>query len=176
MQTTNFFKDLDKGKLAEVLFKNNFLAFIGIPFADVSNIQKYQDAKIDTFSYGFTVDVKTYKRKGFCIIEEYTNINESLGKISLGWFDKSKANIIAYVCPTSGEMIILRFDGKFKEWYACNKEEYILERNKISEKNGRRWQSAFRALPLSDLSGFVSYYKLNNSNGNIIYPKIEINL
>lgn len=176
MQTTDFFKDLDKGKLAEALFKNNFLSFIGIPFTDVTNIQNYQNDKIDTVSHGFTVDVKTYKRKGFCIIEEYTNVNEKLGKISLGWFDKSKANIIAYVCPTSGEMILLRFDNKFKEWYMHNKEKYILEKNKVSEKNGKQWQSAFRALPLTDLSGFVSYYKLNNSNGNIIYPQIEINL
>mgnify|MGYP001201167656 CR=1 FL=1 len=176
MATTNFFNDLDKGKLVEALFNNNFLAFIGIPFADVTNNQKYREDKIDTVSHGFTVDVKTYSKKGFVIIEEYTNANKEYGKISLGWFDKSKANIIAYVCPITGEMIILRFDGKFKDWYINNKEKYQLKANKVSEKEGMRWQSAFRELPLSDLSGFVSYYKLHSNNGYIIYPQIEITL
>lgn len=177
MTTTNFINDIDKGKVAEAIFKNNLLAFIGIPFADVSENKEYQNSKIDVIGHGFTVDVKTYTMKGFCIIEEYTNYAKEYGNISFGWFDKSKASVIVYVCIESGEMVILRFDARFKDWYMNNKTNYELKLNKVSEHNGKKWQSAYRAIPIKDMVSFVSYYKLYSQNGEyVIYPESSIPL
>lgn len=177
MGTTKFINDIDKGKVAEAIFNNNILSFMGIPFADVSGDKKYQDMKIDVIGHGFSVDVKTYTMPGFCIIEEYTNYTKEFGDISLGWFDKSKASLIVYVCVKDGGMVILRFDARFKDWYINNKANYELKLNKVSEHNGRRWQSAYRAIPIKDLIGFVSYYKLYSQNGEyIIYPETKMPL
>jgi len=166
---TDFQKDILKGKIREHIFQSGFCDFLYIKSKDVSNDIEYRKKDIDIITTDFSVDVKSLTFTNAIIIEDYTNINPELSKISEGWLYKSKADIIAFVYykennkddKNNGLIVLLPFSDKFKEWYNANKSNYDLVRNKISIKGERKWQSAYRKIPFSDLNGWISFYKLN---------------
>lgn len=167
MNKTDFIVDIEKGKISERFFINNFVSFLGLPCKDVSDDIEYRKKDIDLLLPKTTIDVKTVKEKYFnknIIIEDYTNYRPEINMISKGWFFKSKANLIAFVCLELKSIILLRFDDNFKEWYELNKENYRLIKNKPSYAGGNEWVSAFRAIPCFHIKPFIAYYKFDNVN------------
>ena len=56
-------------------------------------------------------------------------------------------------------MVLIPFNEAFKKHYEEIKEKSDLIRNKITQYNGNKWQSAFRIIPLDLLSGYYSMFK-----------------
>jgi len=167
MNTTSFEQDIKYGNLGEDIFKKNFLEFLNIKYENVTGCQQFQIIDTDFIAKIGLYEVKlNYKDNKQLIIEEYTNINESLAPISKGWFYKTKADLIVFVSKATKIMILLPFTNDFKFHYECISEDFELKRNKISVHNGREWQSAFRIIPFKNLEGYISVYKkLEINNG-----------
>ena len=159
-KTTNFMDDIGRGKVGERIFIDDFLKFLNIKYKDVTNCQKFQIIDSDYLSTIGSYEVKmNYKDNEILIIEEYTNINQDLGRVSQGWFYKSGADMLVFISKATHTMILIPFTDKFKEKYNSIKINYKLNRNYPSKHNGNRWQSAYRRIPLDVLSGYYSYYK-----------------
>jgi hypothetical protein len=157
---TSFQDDIAKGKIGEVIFIEDFLNFLHINYQDVTGIQGFQIIDSDFLAKIGRYEIKAnYKDDKYLIIEEFTNANEQLSPKSLGWFYKSKADILVFISKETRAMILLPFTDEFKSHYESIKEEFELRMNKISQHNGRMWQSAFRRIPLQKLNGFFAYYK-----------------
>lgn len=161
MNQSSFNELIDYGKIGEEIFKNEFLDFLQIKYTDVTNCQQFQIIDSDFITKIGLYEIKlNYKDDKVLIFEDYTNINESLNKLSLGWFYKTKADLIVFISKSTHTMVFLPFTENFKNHYEKIKEKYELIKNKISYgDNGGRWQSAFRKIPFSDLSGYISVYK-----------------
>lgn len=160
MNTTSFQKDIYRGKIGETIFINDFLDFLKIKYENVTEKQSFQIIDSDFLAKIGTYEIKTnYRDDKILIIEEYTNINEILAPVSMGWFYKSKADILVFISKNTRTMILLPFTDEFKRHYETIKEKFALCKNKISQHNGRQWQSAFRRIPLEALSGYFSMYK-----------------
>jgi hypothetical protein len=159
---TYFEDDKIKGKVGEDIFKKDFLEFLEIDYVDVTGCQQFQVIDSDFKTKIGTYEIKNnYKDNGKIIIEEYTNINESLGKISFGWFYKSKADLLVFISKDTRVMILIPFNEKFKKYYEETKEETPLIKNKYSYSKTNRWQSAFRIIPLDLIKGYYSKYRKN---------------
>ena len=158
--TTQFKADIKKGRIGEDIFIQDFLDFLNIKYKDVTGVQGFQVIDSDFLLKIGMYEIKAnYRDDKKIIIEEYTNINENLSPISLGWFYKSKADMLVFISKDTRAMILLPFTQTFKTYYEGIKDKYELRRNRISQHNGRSWQSAFRIIPLIDLSGYFAYYK-----------------
>lgn len=156
----DFKKDIAKGKIGEDIFIDDFLNFLSIKYKDVTGCQQFQAIDSDFLTSIGTYEIKlNYKDNRKIIIEEYTNINESLCKISYGWFYKSKADLLVFISKQSRTMVLIPFNEAFKKHYEEIKEKSDLIRNKITQYNGNKWQSAFRIIPLDLLSGYYSMFK-----------------
>ena len=157
---TDFNRDIVRGKVGEDIFKADFLDFLEIDYEDVTNCQRFQVLDTDFKAKIGTYEIKTnYKDDGQLCIEEFTNINDSLSPISKGWFYKSQADLLVFISKKTKVMILVPFTDGFKEYYEFVKDSYTLNRNRISFKGNRRWQSAFRRIPLDTLKGYYSMYK-----------------
>jgi len=155
-------KDLEKGKVGEDIFERDFLNFLGIKYINVANCQKFQVQDIDMNTDIGTYEIKAnYKDDKQIIIEEFTNINENLCAISKGWLYKSKADLLVFVSKETRVMVIIPFTSAFKKHYESISGKFTLRWNKITidKNNGRKWQSAIRFIPLSELEGWYSFYK-----------------
>lgn len=169
--STNFQDDIVRGKSGEEIFINDFLNFLHINYIDVTGIQGFQIIDSDFIAKVGRYEIKTnYKDDKILIIEEYTNHNLSLGKESAGWFYKSKADVLVFISKKTRAMILVPFTDEFKQHYESIKNNYPLINNKISIYNGKRWQSAFRNIPLSSINGYFSFYIKILDNQN--YSKI----
>lgn len=158
--STDFAKDIGKGRPGELIFKQDFLDFLGIKYVDVTTCQQFQVIDTDYLTKIGTYEIKNnYKDNRIIIIEEYTNVNEALGKISYGWFYKTSADLIIFISQKTRTMVFLPFTSPFKARYESIKNDFKLCWNKISVNNGKKWQSAFRPVPLGALSGYYSMYK-----------------
>lgn len=156
----DFKKDIAKGKIGEDIFIDDFLNFLNIKYKDVTGCQQFQAIDSDFLTSIGTYEIKlNYKDNRKIIIEEYTNINENLCKLSYGWFYKSKADLLVFISKQSRTMVLVPFNESFKKHYEEIKEESALIRNKITQHNGNKWQSAFRIIPLDLLSGYYSMFK-----------------
>ena len=152
--------DIKKGKVGEDIFEADFLDFLGIKYINVTNCQKFQVKDVDMDTTIGTYEIKAnYKDNKQIIIEEYTNMNPSLGKESLGWFYKSKADLLVFVSKKTRIMVIVPFTDEFKKHYEIIKEDIDICINSVSTKGDKRWQSAFRRVPLSAIEGYYSFYK-----------------
>lgn len=157
---TSFQQDIQRGKAGENIFIDDFLKFMGIKFQDVTGTQGFQVLDTDFIAKIGMYEIKmNYKDDKQIVIEEYTNVNENLSAISYGWFYKSKADVIAFISKDTRAMILVPFTAVFKQHYERIKEKYELKRNLFSERNGRRWQSAYRRVPLDAINGYFAYYK-----------------
>ena len=158
--TTEFNKDIDKGKIGEQIFVKDFLNFLRIEYQDVTSVQGFRIIDSDFFAKIGLYEIKaSYKDNKIIIIEEYTNKNPELSPISFGWFYKSKADMLVFISKDTRAMILVPFTDEFKEHYENVKTNYPLENNKISVHNGSKWQSAFRRIPLDAINGYFAYYK-----------------
>lgn len=157
---TNFAKDIKRGKIGEDIFENDFLKFLNINYENVSGKQGFQIIDTDYLAKIGSYEIKTnYKDNNIIVVEEYTNINKDLGKISLGWLYKSKADIFVFISKDTRIMILLPNTEDFKVYYEDIKSSYQLIRNKITLSGNNKWQSAFRKIPLKALNGYFSFYK-----------------
>ncbi len=160
MNQTSFISDIKKGKIGEVIFKQDFIEFLHINYEDVTGCQQFQIIDTDFITKIGLYEIKcNYKDNKIIIIEEYTNINESLGKISYGWFYKSRADLMVFISKATRSMILIPFTEAFKKHYETIKNNYELRKNRVSYYKNRSWQSAFRKISLDDLKGYFSYYK-----------------
>jgi hypothetical protein len=163
LNVTVFQSDIKSGKIGELIFREDFLDFLNIKYQDVTGCQQYQVIDSDFLSKVGLFEIKSnYKDDKKIIIEEYTNINERYGKIRPGWWYKSKADLIIFVSKATRTMIFLPFTDALKQHFEIIKGNYELIKNKVSEDNGNRWQSAFRRIELPDLKGYFSCYKRAN--------------
>ena len=161
--TTNFMNDIERGKIGEVIFKEDFLDFLSINYEDVTGCQKFQIIDTDFITKIGTYEIKTnYKDDDVLIFEDYTNINKELSKISYGWVYKTSADLIIFISKSTRTMVFLPFNDKFKGHYKFIRENTELIKNRVSEHGGRSWQSAFRRVGFDLLSGYISVYKKNN--------------
>jgi hypothetical protein len=159
-ETTSFTQDIGRGRVGERIFAKDFLEFLNIHYEDVTDAQRYRIIDSDYLASVGLYEIKAnYKDDKQIIIEEYTNINEMLSRKSYGWFYKSKADMLVFISKKTRAMILIPFTDGFKEYYESIKDNYELKWNKISVHNGRRWQSAYRRIPLDKLSGYFAYYK-----------------
>ena len=160
-QVTQFTNDIAIGRVGERIFVEDFLHFLNIKYEDVTGNQGYQVMDADMLARVGLYEIKAnYKDNKQVIIEEYTNINEALAPISMGWFYKSKADTLVFVSRTTRTMILLPFTSRFKDHYEIIKGAYELKRNWVSRHENRKWQSAYRCVPLEAISGYFAYYKL----------------
>ena len=131
-----------------------------IKYINVTGCQQYQIIDSDYLTKIGIYEIKnSYKDNKILCIEDYTNINESLAPISLGWFYKTKADLIVFVSQLTRAMVFLPLNDKFKEHYENIKENYKLNENWISQNSGRKWQSAYRKVPFDALKGYIAVYK-----------------
>lgn len=157
---TSFKSDIQKGKIGETIFLEDYLKFLRINFVDVTGMQGYQVIDTDFMAKIGLYEIKAnYKDDKQIIIEEYTNHNPQLGSISTGWFYKSKADVLVFVSKQTRAMIIVPFTQEFKAKYESIKNNYELIPNGVSVHNGRKWQSAYRRIPLQAISGYFAYFK-----------------
>jgi hypothetical protein len=159
MNTTLFYDDIKKGNIGEEIFKKDFLQFLDIKYEDVTGRQAFQAIDSDYLSKIGLYEIKTnYKDNDIIIIEDYTNANEKLAPLSYGWFYKSKADMLVFISKSTRAMIMIPFTDNFKRHYELIKNDYELAFNKVSEKDGNYWQSAYRKIPLLSISGYYSHY------------------
>lgn len=152
---TDFLADINRGKVGEVIFKEDFLQFLNINYQDVTGCQKFQIIDADFLTKIGLYEIKTnYRDNQTLIFEDYTNY-----KTSLGWVYKTKADLIIFVSKHTRTMVFLPFNDRFKQHYKFIRENTELEMNKITQNEGRTWQSAFRRVPFSLLDGYISVYK-----------------
>lgn len=157
---TDFNKDIKRGKVGEQIFIDDFLKFLNINYEDVTGKQGFQIIDNDFVAKIGMYEVKAnYKDNKQIIIEEYTNCNESFGKLSYGWFYKSKADTVVFISKDTRAMILIPFTDIFKAYYEKIKDNYSLIKNRVSQRGNNRWQSAFRIIPLSAINGYFAYYK-----------------
>lgn len=155
MNTTNFLDDIKKGKVGEEIFKEDFLRFLKINFEDVTGCQQFRLIDSDFIAKIGLYEVKcNYKDNDCLVIEEYTDYPNSLG-----WFYKSKADLMVFISKDTRLMILLPFTKEFKEYYEKIKNKYELIKNRPSFHNGNQWQSAFRKININDIAGYYSKYK-----------------
>jgi len=160
VNTTDFFKDIQKGKVGEQIFKNDFLDFLDIDYIDVTNCQQFQAIDADFKAKIGLYEIKAnYKDDKMLCIEEYTNCNKEYGPISYGWFYKSGADLLVFLSKATRIMVMVPLTPEFKQHYENVRNEYDLIKNRVSTKGKNRWQSAFRKIPLNSIKGFYSVYK-----------------
>lgn len=160
MNTTSFEIDIKHGKIGEQIFAEDFLKFLNINYEDVTGKQGFQVIDSDYLAKIGLYEIKTsYKDNKIIIIEDYTNINKELGRISAGWFYKSKADMLVFISKATRAMILVPFTDEFKAHYEAIKENYELRWNRISVRGDNSWQSAHRKIPLSAINGYFAYYK-----------------
>ena len=158
--TVNFQTDIQRGKIGEAIFIDDFLKFLRINYEDVTGVQGFQVIDSDFLAKIGRYEIKAnYKDDKMLVIEEFTNINESIAPKSFGWFYKSRADVLVFISKATRAMVIVPFTDEFKAHYEAVKSKYALRWNEISVHNGRRWQSAYRKVPLDDLVGYFAYYK-----------------
>jgi hypothetical protein len=156
----DFQTSIKYGKAGEQIFKEEFLDFMGIEYVDVTNSQKFQVIDTDFKTTVGTYEVKlNYKDDKHVIIEDYTNINTKLAKESKGWFYKSESNLIVFISKATKVIVMIPFTKEFKDHYEQIKDIYQLKWNSVSQSGNRKWQSAYRRIPLEAITGFYSMYK-----------------
>jgi hypothetical protein len=157
---TDFYEDIQKGKIGENIFKEDFLDFLQVKYQDVTNRQAFQIIDSDFLTKIGLYEIKTnYKDNEILIFEDYTNYNKELGKISLGWIYKTKADLVIFISKTTRKMIFLPMTEKFKNHYSFIRKNTNLITNQITIKDNNKWQSAFRKVPFKLLEGYISVYE-----------------
>lgn len=157
---SNFYVDVGRGKLGEQIFVEDFLNLLNISFVDVSGCQKFQVRGTDFMVAIGTYEVKlSYKDDQFIVIEEFSNFNGNLAPIKPGWFYTTQSDMVVFISKESRTMIMVPMTLEFRLHYELIKENYALRANGVTECNGRKWQSSFRRIPLSAISGYYGIYK-----------------
>lgn len=173
----SFEQSIAKGKVGELIFKEDFLDFLHIKYQDVTGCQQFQVIDTDYLAgIGGRIEVKTnYKDKKELVIEEYTDYRPEINKMSLGWFEKTQANLIIFISPTTRAMVFMPMTQRLKVKYWSIREKYQLQRNIITKnKYGDNWQSAYRRIPFSALAGFLSVYKKLDDTPEPVQPKFKV--
>lgn len=162
----DFDDSLKKGAVGEAIFRQDFLEFLHIKYEDVTGCQAFQIIDTDFLSVvGDKIEVKSnYKDDKILIIEEHSNCDPLYGRVTDGWFEKTKADLIVFVSKDSRVMVFMPMTERLKVFYRAHKHRFRLEKNRVSTKRNKngtisKWQSSFRRVPFGDLPGFLSVYK-----------------
>jgi len=162
MSYLSFEESIAKGRIGELIVKTDFLDFLNIKYQDVTGCQQFQVIDTDYLAtIGGRLEVKSnYKDKKELVIEEYTDYRPEINKMSLGWFEKTQANLIIFVSPATRAMVFMPMTQRLKVHYWSIRNNYQLNRNIVTaNKYNDKWQSAYRRVPFSALRGFLSVYK-----------------
>ena len=180
MSYLSFEESIAKGKVGELIVKQDFLDFLNIKYQDVTNCQQFQVIDTDYLaSVGGRLEVKSnYKDKKELVIEDFTDYRPEIGKTSLGWFEKTQANLIIFVSPTTRAMIFMPMTQRLKMHYWKIRNEYQLIRNMATtNKYSDVWQSAYRRIPFSALRGFISVYKkLDDEPPKPVFKPVQLTM
>ena len=159
----------DNSSLTKLVSASEVLEYIGFGNENDGNISKIDISTLKSKAQVIDTDFKSrigtyevklnYKDDKHLIIEDYTNINENLGRVSKGWFYKTQSDLVVFISKKTRVIVILPFTEAFKNHYESIKNNYKLIRNQISTKGSSKWQSAFRRIPLEALTGYYSMYK-----------------
>lgn len=117
-----FIDDKKRGKVGEELFKE-FLKSKGVNYADVSEIEAFQNKDVDIIVKGQYVEIKTDYR-----IESTKRIfvecyKEKDGKVYSGWMEKCEADYIAYIDAVSRETFIIKMN-RLRDYINHNGEPF----------------------------------------------------
>lgn len=157
---SNFYSDIKKGKVGEDIFRQDFLDFLNIKYKDVTGNQQFQVIDTDFLTSIGLYEIKTnYKDDHILYFEEYTNVDERYGNITLGWTYKTQADLIVFISKKTRTMVFLPFNDEFKNHYSFIRDNTEMRRNKVSTNGISKWQSAFRPVPFDLLEGYISIYK-----------------
>lgn len=150
--STEFSKDYNIG-LMSVDTYIGYLNSLKIPYKHADELQQQDD--IDLVVKGMSVEVKHETFPDRLCIEEVG----SQGKP--GWIYTSKAQVLISV--DDGQEYFYQIDFiKLKDWYNKCKHHYELRNNDASiGYSGDTWVSQYRVIPISDISGYVSVFKIN---------------
>ena len=160
---TDFTTDNRHGKIGEKYFKQ-YLKSKKIKFDDVSKDKTMQKKDVDfivtnedkTYTY---YEVKyNWKKNGYLVIEIFSNCNEILGDIKMGWPWYCEAHYIIFVSPV-GKMLQLTFNQDFKNKFDEIKNKLEVH---INEPTRNRFgvithQSAYVEIPIFDFMEFIEY-------------------
>ena len=152
--------NIAEGSKGEKIFEEDFFKFFGSTFENLGAdmcARKY-DIDYETPNGMFWEVKNNYKDNLILIIEEKTNCDEGYGPITLGWIYTSNANYFVFVSEQTRTMIFVENTQKFKDHYHNIKLGIPENRNQVSIKDGKQWQSSFRRIPLKLLTGFYSFY------------------
>lgn len=162
MSYTYFKEDIKKGKIGELIFKEDFLDHLNINYKDVTNHQAFQIIDTDYLaSIGGKIEVKTnYKDDKHLILEDYTHYDPEGHEYNQGWLYRSEANLFAFVSKNTRTIVFLPNTAQFKRHYLRDVKKHVpLILNRPSRKNNNVWRSAFRKVPFEFLRGYISIYK-----------------
>lgn len=162
MSFLSFEESIAKGKIGEIIVKEDFLEFLNIKYQDVTGCQQFQVIDTDyVATIGGRLEVKTsYKDNKELIIEDYTDYRPEINRTSLGWFEKTGANLILFVSKTTRTIVFMPMTQRLKVHYWKIRNDFTLTRNATTtNKFGDTWQSAYRKLPFTALHGYISVYK-----------------
>lgn len=166
---------IKKGRIGELIVKEDFLDFLHIKYEDVTGCQKFQVIDTDYLtSVGGKIEVKSsYKDNKELVIEAFTDYRPEIGKQRVGWFEKTEANLLIFVSPKSRVMVFLPMTEHFKVYFRSIENNHQLIRNiPTKSKEGSVWQSAYRRIPFSALRGFLSVYKrIDDAPEPIVKPQ-----
>jgi hypothetical protein len=168
MSLLNFDDWIKRGRIGEMIFKEDFLDFLRIKYKDVTGCQQFQVIDTDYLaSIGGKIEVKSnYKDNKQLVIEEHSNCDPLYGRITPGWFEKTEANLIVFVSKDTRLMVFMPMTERLRVFYRSIKHKFREERNGVSFRSdsSSRWQSSFRRVPFSALRGFLSVYKKIDDN------------
>lgn len=154
---TTWNNSLNKGKIKEQIFKEDFLNYFEIGFIDVSLEKDYQRAGVDIISQCLSgIDVKSYNDNKYISLEEMSIVERNVK----GWIYTSKAKFFVFVSIQTRTMLILKNNDSFQKWWNENKSKFKLKTNQTTKDNDT-WHSQYRNVPLKNLN--VSWYKKNNN-------------
>jgi len=154
---------LRKGKIKEQIFKEDFLEYFTIGYIDISNQKKEYDLEVKEL---VSVDVKSYKDNGTIPIEEMSIVETKKS----GWFYSSPAKYFAFVSSSTRTMLLLKNDDALHKWYKDNIDRFESNsetklRTDSTNRNGRRWHSTHRNIPLAELN--IAWYKKNRPKNQL---------
>lgn len=153
--------DSRKGKIAERIFKEDFLIPTCIDYKDVTDDNSFRKKGIDFITEKMSFDIKgNYKDNNEIQIEEESSDGIVSGYKKKGWWYTSEAKVFVFVSLKTRTMIFLENNEEAHKRYKDVKYDYVWKINDNSfGKDLGKWRSSFRNIPLSVFDGLYTIHK-----------------
>jgi len=151
MANTSYASDFKLGALAVKGFTDTMDA-LGIPWTNANMAEQHNGIDIKTKKYCYEVKYQKYEKS--IVVEEKDGLRE-------GWIYSTKADYIVYVHLNGTIQTTMLKVQELRDIYNKIKKNYKLQFNKKTDgERGDVWQGSFRIIPINDLIGYLSVYKL----------------